>query len=200
MSVKTVSQCTAHKKGGERCKIRTGKVGPKCWIHTKYQDGLAVKKSNIPGAGLGLFAVKQFDRGDKISEYKGERLTEMQLEHKTNTDYVLRVDQNTYIDADHTNSSPARYSNDCHGQRQYPCNARFSIDKKKHKATIKAQKKIRPGQEVLTPYGAGYWSKSTQRNAAPNFKRQTLNSKRARTEEVKEKPARYKNHFRKALP
>lgn len=104
MSIREVSQCTGHLPNGNRCKKRTGKVGPMCWMHTKSKLGLQVKRSTIPGAGLGLFATKKLPKGSEVDEYRGKMLNEEQIDNKANTDYVFRINQNKYIDAEKTNS------------------------------------------------------------------------------------------------
>ena len=73
-SIRECDRCTAIAKSGSRCRNRTCK-GKKCWIHTKKEDGLRVKRSQIPNSGFGLYSTKRFGKGDKITNYTGEKLT-----------------------------------------------------------------------------------------------------------------------------
>jgi hypothetical protein len=85
------TQCSGITKKGDRCKLRASCVlGCKlfCYRHA-YQhtkkvsckdsknsvacigDGVHVKTSTIPGAGLGLFATRNFKKNELITEYDG---------------------------------------------------------------------------------------------------------------------------------
>ena len=75
-----------------------------CYIpHTKKKYGLLVKKSSIPNAGDGLYALKEFKQGDFIADYKGEVLTKAQRNERyghTNKDlapYAFQASQNKII-------------------------------------------------------------------------------------------------------
>lgn len=69
-------QCEATTLLGKQCANRTCKFLPYCTQHTKSILGVAVQKSSIEEAGDGLFAVRNFEAGDVISVYYGERMTE----------------------------------------------------------------------------------------------------------------------------
>ena len=67
--------------------------------------------SNIPNAGLGLFANKDFKKGDIITQYGG---TKMSLEEgrKSKSDYLFHIPRtNIVIDGEH-DSGLGRYAND----------------------------------------------------------------------------------------
>jgi hypothetical protein len=40
----------------------------------KHPDFITIKKSSIPGAGLGVFAVQAIKKGKRLGEYSGEQL------------------------------------------------------------------------------------------------------------------------------
>ena len=133
MSIRECDRCTATTTSGHRCKLRSCKVGPYCWIHTKSIAGLQVKRSGIPGAGQGLYTTRERKKGDKkVVLYTGERKTKAQIDAMRNTDYVFKVKNNDYIDAARTNSGPARYINHCRtaDEKKNVCknNARFYIE------------------------------------------------------------------------
>jgi hypothetical protein len=133
--IKECNQCSFVKPGGERCKLKPCATFPYCHIHLMYQEGLRVKKSNIPNAGMGLFAVKDFDKGDLIAPYSGDRLTKKQFDQRypgNDAQYVLEIKtkdkkgktQTQYIDSRNTQSHVGRYANNIRNmskeeQKQY---------------------------------------------------------------------------------
>ena len=148
-------QCKAINKNGIRCKCKT-KKSPYCWIHLKYQKNLRIKPSNIQNAGFGLYAEKKIKKKEKIDQYKGK----LYNRRKTG-EYVLKLSNNKYIDAKHPNSCAGRYCNTCRraNKNANECrgnNAKFAIDNRRNKASIKATKNIKKGDEIFVPYGAGF--------------------------------------------
>ena len=73
-------RCICISKNGNRCGKRVVIGAPYCWIHLLYQKHLRVEESNIPDAGIGLFALDKsepdnaiiFRPGDKIITYDGQ--------------------------------------------------------------------------------------------------------------------------------
>lgn len=55
--VRECGRCKKIKPDGARCRLRTCKTFPYCWIHLKYKEGFRVKDSTIPGAGQGVFYI-----------------------------------------------------------------------------------------------------------------------------------------------
>ena len=151
-SKRTCSQCTATTAKGTRCRKRTCRSGL-CWQHLKRDDGLRIKPSTVPGAGLGLFATEDFRHTDKIAPYTGEQLTRAAIEERYGDErgeYVLCRDSKRCIDSRATNSSAARYANDSRGTEKRN-NARFRA------LRIEASQRIRPGDEIFVAYGRDYW-------------------------------------------
>ena len=161
MSLRECDRCHFLKPDGTRCKLSTCTTGRYCWIHTKKRYGLRVKPSTV--GGKGLFAAKRFRPGTTVSRYTGDVLTlNEKLARYPNDDaeYVLQVgNTGRFIDARSTQSSVARYTNDCRGTGR-PCNARF------RGSFIKATRVIDDGQEVLVPYGNDYWNRAGDKGAA----------------------------------
>jgi uncharacterized protein len=125
---------------------------------------LSIKKSQIPAAGLGLWAEKDFKRGDVIVSYDGERITIKECE-KRNTalegggSYYLFISKTKCIDAQHTLSAKGRYANDAKGLTRIDGlrnNARYEAIK--GQAFIIASRNIRSGEEILVSYGRSYWN------------------------------------------
>lgn len=125
---------------------------------------LSVKKSQIPAAGMGLWAEKDFKRGDVIVSYDGERITLKECERR-NTElegmgnYYLFISKTKCIDAQHTTSAKGRYANDAKGLMRIEGlrnNARYEA--RKGQAFIIASRNIRAGEEILVSYGRSYWN------------------------------------------
>lgn len=71
----TCTQCTTIRANGERCR-RTVCIGtPTCWQHSMIDYGVKTRLSTIPGAGIGLFAVRIIYEGELIVPYDGENIT-----------------------------------------------------------------------------------------------------------------------------
>jgi len=151
-SKRTCSQCTATTAKGTRCRKRTCRSGL-CWLHLKRDEGLRIKPSSVPGAGLGLFATEDFRHTDKIAPYTGEQLTRAAIEERYGDErgeYVLCRDSKRCIDSRATNSSAARFANDSRGT-DFRNNARFRA------LRLEATRRIRPGDEIFVAYGKDYW-------------------------------------------
>ena len=120
---------------------------------------LVIKRSKLPGAGLGLFTRTFIPIGIRIVEYKGRISAWKQLEQKEWANkYIFYVTRHHVINAQPFKKSLARYANDADG-----------ISKKKgarnnaHYVTlgrrvfIEARSDIKSGSEILVDYGKDYW-------------------------------------------
>jgi SET domain-containing protein len=152
-SVKVTRRC-AHVGEKGRCKRMTTTTHPFCGPHTKEHLGVSVRKSNIPMAGLGLFAERPFNVDERIVEYSGERLTTDQYDRRYDRDamgsYGIQLSEKYVIDARKTSAGVARYACDYHGSGKRP-NAEYVNFG--GRIWIVATKRIRPGDEILTDYG-----------------------------------------------
>eukprot|EP00122_Pirum_gemmata_P020140 Pgem_evm2s18839 len=91
-SLKTI-QCEHNMAYANRCKRKFKKGGSYCWQHTKYKNMVVIKKSRIPGAGMGLFACNTrvgpksvvFEPGQIICLYQGEYLSKTQVNQRYQT-------------------------------------------------------------------------------------------------------------------
>ncbi len=108
--------------------------------------GVVVKRSS---AGLGLFATKEFKRGDFIIEYTGKRITDAEAD-KRGGKYLFIVKKDVVIDGTGRENT-ARYIN--HGCKP---NAEAERDEEELKIRIFAKKKILPGDEITYDYGKEY--------------------------------------------
>lgn len=125
-----------------------------------YKD-LAVKKSNIPGAGKGLFINRDAKKGERIVEYLGEIITWKECDIRAERDeggYVFYVSRNKCIDAFHMPEALARFANDANGlvkEKGVTNNCKYEIYK--NTGWITATKNIKAGSEILVRYGPEYW-------------------------------------------
>lgn len=127
---------------------------PFCGQHTREHLGITIQKSNIPMAGLGMFAVRPFVADERIVEYSGEKLTTDQYDRRYDKDsmgsYGIQLSEKYVIDARKTSSGVARYACDYHGSGKKPNAEYINFG---GRIWIVATKRIKPGEEILTDYG-----------------------------------------------
>src|SRR5680860_656150 len=104
-SIKRTERCHAitRRRGADtRCKHTTLR-GHFCWQHLKANQGLRVMKSELPGAGKGLFTTKPIPRGAVIARYTGDIVVEMDPNY--GNPYALQIQDipPTFLDASRTN-------------------------------------------------------------------------------------------------
>jgi SET domain-containing protein len=119
---------------------------------------LEVKKSTLPGAGLGLFAKSNISKGSRIVEYKGRRTTWKEVENDYKNGYIYTIDPQHVIDAKTYRKALARYANDAQGmvrKNGIKNNARYVVDGLK--VYIEAVKDVSAGSEIFVSYGKEYW-------------------------------------------
>ncbi len=124
---------------------------------------LAVKKSQIPKGGKGLFTTKDIKKDDFVCEYEGERLTWKEcLKRNENMEgkgaYFFFINSKNCIDAQYTLSAMGRYANDAAGPGRVAGlrnNCKYEVIK--GKAYIRATRNIKAGSEILVSYGKDYW-------------------------------------------
>jgi hypothetical protein len=153
-------QCIDHTKAHTQCKRQTVIGLPYCYTHFLYKHHLRIKKSTIPNAGMGIFAVDPTDSSQKIifkpndtiALYKGEIIDKDILIERyagKTPPYVVGINKNRYEDG-------ARYrgvgsiANTKAGHN----NATISVHNKY--AKIKATKNIYNGDEVFLSYGKSH--------------------------------------------
>merc|ERR1719199_2285623 len=110
------------------------------------EAGLEVRRSHIPGAGLGLFAKHDFVNGEFVATFDGKFVAD------TNTvadqTYIAEFDhRNGGIDARDAIASGGRYAN--HDR----ANANTVYKEDNNRLWLTATKAIKAGDEVLLDYG-----------------------------------------------
>lgn len=103
-----------------------------------------VKRSN---SGLGLFANKDFKRGEFIIEYKGRKISETE-EYTSKSRYLFYVGPNKTIDGSNRRNK-ARYIN-------HSCKPNSEAFYRNGRVFIHAKKVIRSGEEITITYGKHY--------------------------------------------
>ena len=113
-------------------------------------------------------------KGDRVAAYFGETLTADEAKAR-DSDYIVKVNKNLYLDAkDVVEDNKGRYVN--YGGPGYINNARLgsgtttAVCKKSGRPwiSIKATRTIKPGTEILMPYGKGWtwpWQQNRQHTA-----------------------------------
>lgn len=121
---------------------------------------LFVKKSNLPGAGKGLFTKKKIEKGTRIVEYKGKMQTWKEVAHEDgHNGYLMLINRNTVINALPTQSALARYANDANGLAKVKGlrnNCEYVSEGRK--CFIEALRNINAGEELLVGYGKEFWA------------------------------------------
>ncbi len=165
-AIRKCATCTGMTKRGVRCTRRTCKTFPYCWQHLLSECGLKVTQSTIPGAGQGLFAVKDFKKNARITRYSGDIKPS-----DFRSDYA--VDCRTWtMDAQRTNTYPGRYANTAERKRRQPvngggqrrrmvkANARLVCDNRNKRVSVKAKQNIKATRanpkEIVVSYGSGF--------------------------------------------
>lgn len=104
---------------------------------------VAVKRSN---AGLGLYAARDFSRGETVIEYVGERI---RGSHERSNLYIFRVDKKWDIDGS-PRWNKARYIN-------HSCKPNCEAVNDDGRIFIVAKRKISAGEELAYDYGEEYF-------------------------------------------
>lgn len=152
--VTATQRCTAENKRGTQCGSRTAK-GQYCWTHLRAIEGVRIKLSSILGAGFGLHAARNFQLGEHIADYTGDRLS---LRNASDGGpYCLQMTQREAIDAARTNSASGRWANDPRGSG-HPPNASFVVNTRRRTGRLIASRAVRKGEEIYVSYGPTYWT------------------------------------------
>lgn len=122
---------------------------------------LVVKRSQLPGAGKGLFTTKPIKKDSKVIEYRGEIIKWKEYQKRVDEDkdgYLFYISRNRCIDAYSTPQYKARYANDARGISRIKglrnnCTYQIFGDK----CYIVAERDIKAGEEILVDYTKEYW-------------------------------------------
>lgn len=118
------------------------------------EDDFEIRESSIPDIGLGLFAKRLVRPGDTIGPYTGKIITDAEAEEEPylSSRYLVWVCTDCWIVGDSDTGNYTRFIN--HSKEP---NAELVTSTRWKTARIKANKLIRPGEEVFFDYGEEYW-------------------------------------------
>lgn len=122
---------------------------------------LLVKRSQLPGAGKGLYTTKAIRKDSKIIEYRGEIIGYNEYRRrarKAEDHYLFYLRRDLCIDALHTPQYKARYANDAAGLTRvkgHRNNSDYIIFG--DKCFIVASRNIQAGEEIFVNYTKPYW-------------------------------------------
>lgn len=123
-----------------------------------------VKESKIPGAGMGLFANREFSKGEELGIYKGKLLTIEECDRYENWDHMLDItDRHPYVSLypaknmllRYINHSPAKIKGFQVPHHKSP-NVKFAEFDSPPFVKIIATKDIARNQEIYLNYGSFY--------------------------------------------
>ena len=100
--------------------------------------------------GLGLKALRNFEKDEELIEYKGRRISEKEACRKANR-YLFQLNEFSYIDGS-SRTNLARYIN-------HSCspNSQAFLSHDECRITIEAIKAIKEGEEIVIDYGQEYF-------------------------------------------
>lgn len=147
-------QCAFVDARGQRCRRQTTITHPYCAQHTRLVHGVEVRQSTIPGAGLGLFAVRRIPKGTFLFNYDGDRLSTAEYTERYAEigfgPYAIELTAHVIIDARRTDAGVARFICSYHGSGKKPNVQYVSTGQCVEVWTIAP---IEPGDELLADYG-----------------------------------------------
>ena len=164
-------QCQAITEAGTRCKRHTCVRYPYCYQHMRIKEGLALKKSDIPNAGTGVFATRDFPLNKKLMNLKAKRpiayYSAKEITDKPDPDsaYVLKVNKNQYLDSKSPSNYTGRYINSFKNhpdKSKRGANVRFAANNRIYEkddrfvVPIRQSKPIKKGDELYINYGNAY--------------------------------------------
>jgi len=123
---------------------------------------LIIKKSQLKGAGKGLYSTKAIRKDSKIIEYRGEIIGYNEYRRRARNEvdqYLFYLKRDLCIDAMHTPQYKARYANDAAGITKIKGlknNSDYIIFG--NKCFIVANRDIKAGEEIFVNYTKSYWS------------------------------------------
>lgn len=127
---------------------------------------LKVDTSTIPNSGKGLFAKKDFRKGEAICKFSGDLIDDDELYRRDvggeRSSYFIGVGDKT-LDV-YNSKCFARYANDAEGFgkiRGKSNNSTIYSSSNSKYAYICATRDIKAGEEIFVNYGEDYWNNIT---------------------------------------
>jgi len=121
---------------------------------------LYLKKSKLPGAGMGLFTSIDIAKGTRIVEYKGRLQPWKEVKDEDgHNGYIFKLHARLAINALPYKKALGRFANDAKGLVRVEGlrnNAEYETEGKK--CFIDAIRHIKKNEEILVEYGGNFWS------------------------------------------
>lgn len=161
-------QCSATAANGQRCRKRACLGVPMCWVHMLKEYTLRYKRSTIPGAGKGLFAMKRgapanevvFKKDSLIVRYFGEIVTMAELDRRYGPQHTAPYGMKISAQSDrYEDAACKRGTGALANHSSNNANARLSWTGTRASdrvGTLRALRNIRNGEEILVNYGNDY--------------------------------------------
>lgn len=124
-----------------------------------------VAKSTIEGAGKGLFAKVDIQKGEVIGEYKGEVITDEEYDRRTQEglgNYGVDIGDGLILDCGQK-MCPMGYANDAYGLKRVGKNNSYFIQDEL-RVFVVALRDIKAGEEIFVSYGRAYWKAQRENN------------------------------------
>ena len=120
---------------------------------------LYLKKSKLPGSGIGLFTRVDITKGTRIVEYKGRLQLWTDVKHEDGHNaYLFKINSRIAVNAISYIKAFGRYANDAKGLvriKGMRNNAEYEVEK--NRIYIDAIRYISKNEEVLVEYGGNFW-------------------------------------------
>ena len=131
-------------------------------IEAPEADYLYITPSQLPAAGKGLVTAINIYKGEIISYFKGEILTEVQAKlraKKGNDKYFINMADGSIMDSMKIKCF-AKFANDANGFSisHFKNNAKIALDEYDNVCLV-ATRNIQQGEEIFCSYGKKYWEK-----------------------------------------
>ena len=150
--------------------VKSKRFQPKPSVRPKK---VLIAKSQIPGAGLGLYLLEDAAKGEFVARYSGEAIDKTENEART-SHYRIKISKNLYLDAEEKHHFEGRYIND--GKRAGKIvNVRFAAGYRTNTCSttnhqwirIFATRNIKAGEELYLDYGDDFWMRVSKPTQAP---------------------------------
>ena len=116
------------------------------------RDYVEIKKSNIPGAGVGVFAKKDIKAGEDLGVYRGEWLSMEEFNNQNRSFiYALGLPNGIFIDAEKNGYNWVSRVNSPRGTHM---KTNIYWD---NNGLVFAKRNIKAGEEFYLAYGKAYW-------------------------------------------
>ena len=131
-------------------------------INAPESDYLFVEPSQIPNSGSGLFTAIPIYKGEIISVFEGEILSDQESKNRAEKGldgYFINLLDGSIMDSRNVDCF-AKYANDSQGlvKSKFKNNSLITLDDE-DRVCIVATKAIKSGAEIFCDYGSGYWEK-----------------------------------------